>query len=538
MGAQTRLVKELVTRCFQGSAHQRVPRGALFFGPPGTGKTLIARAVAQELNAHLVVLNGGEVMGRFVGQAEAKINEAFQEADKHQPAIIFVDEIDALCPSRGSSSSSSSEDPVHARIVSLFLQRFDELHQPSSSDSVKQRKVAVFAATNRIDALDHALRRPGRFDREVAVGAPSEQDRAEILELHLARVPHRVSLPEIALVARDLHGFVGADILALCREASWGALRRCRQSAPSSTPGEAELVLTAEDLLDAQRRIRPSALRELTVQVPHVAWSDVGGQEVVKQQLKEAIEWPLERPEVFERMGIKPPQGVLLYGPPGCSKTLLAKAIASQGKMNFIAVKGPELLSKWVGESERAVQQVFAKARMATPAVVFFDEIDALASSRGTSGSGGGVADRVLSQLLLEMDGIEQRQRVIVVAATNRPDVLDSALMRPGRLDRLAYVPPPDAAARAEILRIHTRSMPLTPEVSLEDIAQRLTQGYSGAEVAALCREAAMQALQDSMEASTVCPEHFERAARTITPQITDAMLKFFQNFEESRKHK
>uniref|UniRef100_A0A7S2WD52 AAA+ ATPase domain-containing protein n=1 Tax=Mucochytrium quahogii TaxID=96639 RepID=A0A7S2WD52_9STRA len=490
----------------------RVPRGVLLFGPPGTGKTLIARSVGTEFGANIYVLNGAEIINKYVGHGERKINEMFSCARENQPAMIFIDEIDALCPAR---STGGGDDQIHNRIVALLLRQIDELHNDSM-------KVVVLGATNRVNAIDLALRRPGRFDREIEIGIPNEQDRVEILKVHLAETPHTLATADISSFASTLHGFVGADIMALCREACWKALRRHKGS---------DMSLCYEDLVESRSVITPSALRELTVEVPHTRWDDVGGQETVKQQLKEAVEWPLQHPEAFERMGIRPPQGVLLFGPPGCSKTLLAKAIATEGHMNFIAIKGPELFNKWVGESEKAVHELFRKARMAEPSVIFFDEIDALAGSRGSSSNqgAGGVADRVLSQMLTEMDGIGERKRVVVVAATNRPDIVDPALLRPGRLDRKIYVPPPDSRARLEILKIHTKSTPLGPDVNLESLSETTTKGFSGAEIASLCREAAMYALQQNMDATQVTHEHFEFAACKIQPQITQEMLKFYQ---------
>ena len=493
------------------------PRGILLFGPPGTGKTLIARCIAGKFKAQMYVINGAELVSSLVGQAEGRISELFYQAAQHQPSIIFIDEIDALCPSR----SASSNDEMHTRIVALMLQKMDDLHSYSTKSCCR---VAVLATTNRPDTIDIALRRPGRFDREIEIAVPNEQDRVEILQVHLQGLEHDLPPNEVCELARSLHGYVGADIMVLCREAAWNGLRRTK---------ECPMVLNSNDFKHAKGSIRPSALRELCIDVPHVKWSDVGGQSFVKQQLQEAVEWPLKHPEAFIRMGIRPPQGVLLYGPPGCSKTLLAKAIATQGQMNFIAVKGPELMNKYVGESEKAVQELFRKARLAEPTVIFFDEIDALAGTRGASQ--GGVADRVLSQLLTEMDGMQARKRVVVVAATNRPDMIDPALMRPGRIDRLIYVPPPDDSARLDILKIHTKSTPLDEDVDMEALVIP-TQGFSGAEVAALCKEAAMSALEENMQAVVVCQRHYISALQVFKPQITTAMLDFYHDFEIRQK--
>ncbi|CAK9088575.1 ATPase family protein 2 homolog (Spermatogenesis-associated factor protein) (Spermatogenesis-associated protein 5) [Durusdinium trenchii] len=444
----------------------RRPRGLLLHGPPGTGKTLIAKCVAAEFGAQVLVLNGAEVVSKYVGLAEAKVNKLFETARRNAPAVIFLDEVDALCPSRASLQQQGSTDSTHHRMVALLLQHMDRLHEADGDG--RSLRIGVIAATNRPQVVDIALRRPGRFDREVEVGIPSDVDREEILQIHLDKVPHDLDRDDVVELAKSMHGFVGADIMALVRQAAWLALRRGVQHDMDGSPR-----VRARDLVHARATVKPSALREFAVQVPNVSWDDVGGQEDVKQQLKEAVEWPLKHPEAFARMGIRPPQGVLLYGPPGCSKTLLAKAIATEGGMNFIAVKGPELFNKWVGESEKAVAKVFHRARLAEPTVVFFDEIDALAGARGSEANqgAGGVADRVLSQLLTEMDGIDARKRVVVVAATNRPDIVDAALLRPGRLDRLVYVPPPDVAARCEILGIHTRKMPLHSDVDLTAVA-------------------------------------------------------------------
>lgn len=492
------------------------PRGILLFGPPGTGKTMIAKSVASSFDSTIFVINGAEIGSYVVGEAETRLESIFNEACACTSAIIFIDEIDALCPSR-----SDRTDDMHQRILSVLLKQMDGL------DSTSMSSVAVIAATNRPNALDSALRRPGRFDREIEVGVPNAIGRLEILNIHLNKLKNNVSMEDSRGFAERLHGFVGADIMSLCREAAWISLKRKFSGVSDSSAVE------IADLIAALKTVKPSALREVAIEVPNVTWDDIGGQENTKQQLKEAVEWPIKNPEAFTRMGIRPPQGVLLYGPPGCSKTLLAKAIATEGQMNFIAVKGPELFSKWVGESEKAVQEVFRKARQSEPSVIFFDEIDALATARGSDASqgSGGVADRVLSQLLTEMDGVEERKRVVVVAATNRPDILDSALLRPGRLDRLIYVPPPDFQARVEILKINLRSVPLSDDIDISDLAKN-TAGFSGAEVAATCREAALFALKENINAEIVTQQHFLQAVANISPQITAKMIAFYTSFE------
>ncbi|CAI5720754.1 unnamed protein product [Peronospora farinosa] len=504
------------------------PKGVLLFGPPGTGKTLIARALARELNARVFTINGPEVVSKFVGESEANLRAVFAQAAREAPSLVFIDELDAICPKRDSRVGD-----MERRLVATLLTLMDGL---SSS-----RQVVVLAATNRPNALDPAVRRPGRFDREVEIGIPTANDRLEILRVALRRLPHKLTNSELLELSSSAYGYVGADLSALCKEAALLALHRAfANSAQSSGAVLAESTslpsyqVTLGDLKVAMRGIRPSALREISVDVPRVLWRDIGGQDALKQSLREAVEWPLQHPEAFTRMGIRPPKGVLLYGPPGCSKTLTAKALATESGMNFIAIKGPELFSKWVGESEQQVREVFRKARAASPTVVFFDEIDALASTRGTGGSSG-ASDRVLSQLLTELDGLEPLKRVLVVAATNRPDLLDPALMRPGRIDRALYVSPPDVSAREQILRIHTRQTPLASDVSMTELAIA-TARYSGAELQALCREAALHAVEEDRAAMNVAKRHFVHALSVVTPQIDDQMLAFFERFRDKQR--
>uniref|UniRef100_K3W9Z8 AAA+ ATPase domain-containing protein n=1 Tax=Globisporangium ultimum (strain ATCC 200006 / CBS 805.95 / DAOM BR144) TaxID=431595 RepID=K3W9Z8_GLOUD len=512
------------------------PKGLLMFGPPGTGKTMIARALAAELNAKIFFINGPEVVSKYIGESEANLRKIFENAARMGPSLIFIDEIDAICPKRDGRVGD-----MEKRMVATLLTLMDGLE--------KSAQVVVLAATNRPNALDPAIRRPGRFDREVEISIPNANDRLDILRVTLARLPHNVTDDQLLELSGSAHGYVGADLSALCKEAALLALQRSfasRQQASSNassalphplhpTTHIPSFVVEIADLKHAMNGIRPSALREIAIDVPRVLWNDIGGQHMIKQQLKEAVEWPLKHPEAFIRMGIRPPKGVLLYGPPGCSKTLTAKALATESSMNFIAIKGPELFSKWVGESEKAVQSIFRKARAAAPTVVFFDEIDAIASQRG-GGDGGGsqVADRVLSQLLTELDGIEPLKQVLVVAATNRPDLIDSALMRPGRIDRVLYVGPPDLQARHEILSIHCRKIPLASDVNLQELAIA-TARFSGAELYSLCREAAMAAIEESKTADVVNTRHFLRALTLIQPQIDDAMLAFFDNFRLGR---
>lgn len=513
------------------------PKGLLMFGPPGTGKTLIARALAAELNAKIFFINGPEVVSKYIGESEANLRKIFQDAARASPSLIFIDEIDAICPKRDGRVGD-----MEKRMVATLLTLMDGLERSA--------QVVVLAATNRPNALDPAIRRPGRFDREVEISIPNAKDRFDILRVTLARLPHNVSDEQLQELSGSAHGYVGADLSALCKEAALLALQRSfalrRSEQLQLNGGETQahhplhpatqlpsFSVELSDLKHAMQGIRPSALREIAIDVPRVLWSDIGGQHMIKQQLKEAVEWPLQHPEAFVRMGIRPPKGVLLYGPPGCSKTLTAKALATESSMNFIAIKGPELFSKWVGESEKAVQAIFRKARAAAPTVVFFDEIDAIASQRGGDG-GSQVADRVLSQLLTELDGIEPLKQVLVVAATNRPDLIDSALMRPGRIDRVLFVGPPDLQARREILAIHCRLMPLDGDVDLQELAIATAQ-FSGAELYSLCREAAMAAIDESKSAECVGIRHFLRALKLIQPQIDSAMLAFFENFRLGR---
>ena len=501
------------------------PKGVLFYGPPGTGKTLLARAVANETGAYFITINGPEIMSKFYGESEARLREIFKEAEENAPAIIFIDEIDAIAPKREEVTGE-----VERRVVAQLL---------ALMDGLKGRgQVIVIGATNRPNAVDPALRRPGRFDREIAFPVPDKRARKEILQVHTRNMPlaDDVNLDELADVT---HGFTGADLAALCREAAMRALRRFLPKldlSKSSVPPEVlkELKVTRQDFLDALKDIQPSALREVYVEVPEVRWSDIGGLEDVKQQLREAVEWPLKHPEFFKEMGIDPPKGVLLYGPPGCGKTLLAKAVATESEANFIAVKGPEVLSKWVGESERAIREIFSKARQAAPCVVFFDEIDSIVPRRGYRYDSG-VTDRIVNQLLTEMDGLEKLEGVVVIGATNRPDILDPALLRPGRFDRLVYVPPPDKAARLEILKVHTRRMPLAEDVDLERIAET-TEGYAGSDLALLVREAGMLAMRENMNADKVHMRHFEEALRKVRPSLTPEMLKFYESWAEKSK--
>ncbi|MGP3667917.1 MAG: AAA family ATPase, partial [Candidatus Bathyarchaeota archaeon] len=440
----------------------------------------------------------------------------FQKAQENAPSIIFIDEIDAIAPKR-----EEVVGEVERRVVSQLLTLMDGLEA--------RGQVIVIGATNRPNAVDPALRRPGRFDREIEIGVPDKNGRLEILQIHTRGMPlaKDVNLEEIASIT---HGFVGADLAALCREAAMKTLRRFlpkidleKETIPTEILQQMEV--TREDFMEALKEVHPSAMREVLIENPNVRWEDVGGLEEVKQLLKEAVEWPLKHPEVFKRMGIKPPKGVLLVGPPGTGKTLLAKAVATESEANFISVKGPEILSKWVGESEKAVREVFKKARTVSPSIIFFDEIDAIAPRKESGIGDSRVSERVISQLLTEMDGLEALRGVVVVGATNRADLLDPALLRPGRFDRILEVPPPDKKARLEIFKIHTRQMPLAEDVNLENLAE-ITEGYVGADIEALCREAALTALRENINAEKVYLRHFNEAMKKIKPTLMPITLK------------
>ena len=513
------------------------PKGVLLYGPPGTGKTLIAKAVANEVNAHFISISGPEIMSKYYGESEQRLREIFEEAKENAPSIIFIDEIDSIAPKREEVTGE-----VERRVVAQLLALMDGLEARGD--------VIVIAATNRPDAVDPALRRPGRFDREIEIGVPDRDGRKEILEIHTRGMPlaEDVDLDELAELTV---GFVGADLEALCKEAAMHALRSRMEKGDIDIEAEEipeevleNLKVTREDFLEALKNIEPSAMREVLVEVPNVRWEDVGGLEHAKQELMEAVEWPLKYPEVFSAVNIKPPKGILLYGPPGTGKTLLAKAVANESNANFISVKGPELLSKWVGESEKHVREMFRKARQVAPCVLFFDEIDSLAPRRGGSADSH-VTERVVSQLLTELDGMEELKDVVVIAATNRPDMIDPALLRPGRIERHIYIPPPDKEARKEIFKIHLRGKPLAEDVSIDELAEK-TEGYTGADIEAVCREAGMLAIREAIkpgmskeEAKEVAKslkitkEHFEKALEKVKPSMTKEDIKTYEKIVE-----
>ncbi len=503
------------------------PKGVLLHGPPGTGKTLLAKAVASETNANFHAISGPEIMSKFYGQSEENLRDIFTQAQENAPSIIFIDEIDSIAPKRDEVTGE-----VERRVVAQLLSLMDGLQT--------RGKVVVIGATNRPNSLDPALRRPGRFDREIEIGIPDRDGRLEILQIHARNVPlaKDVKLKELSEVT---HGYVGADLAALVKEAAMRSLRRLLPDIDlevDEIPLDVlkRLEVTRGDFLAAFREMEPSTLREVLIERPNVRWDEIGGLEGPKQELREAVEWPLKYAKLFTQAGAKAPKGVLLYGPPGTGKTLLAKAVATESEANFISVKGPEFLSKWVGESERAVRETVRKAKAAAPCVIFFDEIDAVTPQRGM-GADTEVTERVISQILTEMDGLEELHDVTVVAATNRPDLVDPALLRPGRFDRLVYIPPPDPEARRQIFAIHTKGKPLAPDVDLDGLTKR-TEDFTGAEIAAVCNEAAMLAIRDYVAAGgslddkavkklALKADQFERALQKVKPRSKEELRRY-----------
>jgi len=546
------------------------PKGVLLHGSPGTGKTLLAKAVANETNSHFILINGPEIMSKYYGQSEENLRKKFEEAQKNAPSIVFIDEIDAIASKR-----EETRGEVERRVVAQLLAVMDGLQS--------RGKVVVIAATNVPNILDPALRRPGRFDREIEIGVPGKEGRLNILKIHTRNMPlaKNVNLKELAAIT---HGFVGADLSSLAKEAAMIVLRRIlpdlRLQEEQPIPKEIleKLRITQKDFKESLKVVRPSALREVFVEIPNVKWTDIGGLETIKQELIEAVEWPLKHPESFKRLGVKPPKGILLYGAPGTGKTMLAKAVATESQANFILVKGPELLSKWVGESEKAVREVFKKAKQVSPCIVFFDEIDSLAPRRG-SNSDSHVSERVVNQLLTEIDGLVEMHDVVIIAATNRPDIMDTALLRPGRFDRIILTPTPDEKTRLEIFKVHTERMPLNingssivkseklkknnvsskmagdepisqkdmdsepkmekikldskREKFLSELSEK-TEGYVGSDIEAVCREAAIFALREDIDSKEITLKHFETALEKVPPSITKEIEKAYAEIRES----
>ncbi|MEK6968909.1 MAG: CDC48 family AAA ATPase [Nanoarchaeota archaeon] len=501
------------------------PKGVLLHGPPGTGKTLLAKAVASETNSYFILINGPEVISKFYGESEANLRKKFEEAEQNAPSIIFFDEIDAIAAKR-----EETKGDVEKRVVAQLL---------SLMDGLKSRgKVIVIAATNMPNLLDPALRRPGRFDREIELGVPDKNGREDILKIHTRNMPlaKNVNLKDIAKIT---HGFVGADLNSLAKEAAMIVLRRILPELKVEGVEDGEpippeilekLMVTQTDFLESLKVVRPSAMREVLVETPDVNWEDIGGMEDVKDKLKEAVEWPLKKPEVFKRMGIRPPKGILLYGPPGTGKTLLAKAVAKESEANFILINGPSLLSKWVGESEKAVREIFRKARQTAPTILFFDEIDSLVPRRSSDGDAR-VGERVVNQMLTEMDGLESLNDVVVIGATNRPDIVDPALLRPGRFDRIILTPVVDEEGRKKIFDIYLKKMPLAKDVDLKKLAGK-TQGYVGADIEGVCREAAMIALREDIKSKEVTMKNFLDALEIIKPSVDEEVEEAYKRLE------
>ncbi|MHA1209344.1 MAG: CDC48 family AAA ATPase [Candidatus Freyarchaeota archaeon] len=511
------------------------PKGVLLHGPPGTGKTLLARAVANETEAYFVSISGPEIMSKFYGESEGRLREIFRDAERNAPSIVFIDELDSIAPKREEVTGE-----VERRVVAQLL---------ALMDGLKTRgELVVIGATNRPNALDPALRRGGRFDREIEFGIPNKHARLEILQIHTRGMPLAEDV-DLKFLAEYTHGFVGADIEALCKEAAMLALRRILPEMDLETesiPAEVldRIEVTMRDFTDALKNIEPSAMREVLIEVPNVKWEDVGGLEEAKQQLIETVEWPLKYSRFFNYMGAKAPKGIFLHGPPGTGKTLLVKALANESQANFISIKGPEFLSKYVGESEKAVRETFRKARQSSPCIIFFDEIDAIAPVRGLGYGDSHVTERVISQILTEMDGLEELHDVVVVAATNRPDIVDPALLRPGRFDRIIHIPIPDQKARLEIFRIHTANSPLDPEVDLKELAER-TEGYTGADISSVCNEAVMFAIREyimdnqidekteDFRKYTIKRRHFEKALERVKP-LSKVQLEKYEEISRS----
>ncbi|XP_049403920.1 cell division control protein 48 homolog B [Solanum stenotomum] len=524
-----RVLRELITYPLLYSAESRKlglkwPRGLLLYGPPGTGKTSLVRAVVQECGAHLIVISPHSVHRAHAGESEKILREAFSEASSHaklgKPSVIFLDEIDALCPRR----DSRREQEI--RVASQLFMLMDSIK--SSSTSVSH--VVVVASTNRPDAIDPALRRAGRFDAEIEVTTPTEEERLHILKLYTKKLQLDVSV-DLRAVAVSCNGYVGADLEALCREAAMSAVRKCSDS----NIEDDSYSINMEDWKHARSVVGPSITRGVTVEIPKVSWEDIGGLKDIKKKLQQAVEWPLKHSEAFERLGVSPSRGILLHGPPGCSKTTLAKAAAHAAQASFFSLSGAELYSMYVGEGEALLRNAFRRARLAAPSIIFFDEADVVATRRGGSSSGSStVGERLLSTLLTEMDGLEQAKGILVLAATNRPHAIDAALMRPGRFDLVLYVPPPDLDARFEVLSVHTRDMKLNNDVNLRQIAED-TELFTGAELEGLCREAGIVALRENISATVVSDRHFQTVKKSLRPALTKEEVASYSSFMNNR---
>jgi transitional endoplasmic reticulum ATPase len=503
------------------------PKGVILFGPPGTGKTLIAKAVANESGARFFSINGPEIINKFYGESEKALRETFDKASKEAPSIIFIDEIDSIAPKR-----EETQGELERRVVAQLL---------TLMDGLKSRgQVIVIAATNRLEAVDPALRRPGRFDREIEIGVPDKNGRREILQIHSRGMPLEGKPEDRDKLLTDLasvtHGFVGADLAALAREAAMKALRRYLPEIDLDSPIPTEILekmhISNDDFRNALKEIEPSSLREVTIEIPNVRWDDIGDLEDIKRELTEIVELPINNPEVFERMGLKPSRGILFFGPPGTGKTLLAKAVATESQSNFISIKGPEVMSKWVGESEKAVREIFKKAKQSAPTIVFLDELDAIAPRRGVYASSG-VTDRIVNQLLTSMDGMEAMKGVVILAATNRLDIIDPALLRPGRFDRIVFIGSPNKEARLKILKVHTRKMPLAQDVDLEKLAD-VTEHYTGADLENLVREAGMEAVRKNINAKEVTMAQFEKALQRVKPSLDEETIKYYEEVSKN----
>ncbi len=532
LGAQVRRIREMIELPLKyPEVFDRLgieaPKGVFMYGPPGTGKTLTARAVANETDAYFVSISGPEVMGKFYGESEARLRNVFEEAQKHAPAIIFIDEIDAIAPKR---EDMGGEKQVERRVVAQLLALLDGLES--------RGHVIVIGATNIPNMIDPALRRPGRFDREISIAIPDKYGRLEITEIHTRGMPLAEDV-DLEKLAEITHGFVGADLEALAREAAMCALREILPKIDfelSDIPYETllELEITMDNFLEAMKEIEPSAIREVFVEVPNVRWSDVGGLDDIKQELKEAVEWPLKYPDVFTRANTNPPKGILLYGRPGTGKTLLAKAVANESGVNFISIKGPQLISRYIGESERGVRETFRKAKHAAPTILFLDEIDSLVPRRGSGGAGARVTERVISQFLIEMDGIEELKGVVVLAATNRLDIVDPAILRSGRFDLLFELPLPDAKTRERIFQIHTKNKPLDRGVALKKLANEL-EGGTGSDIEFVCRKAAMFAVRQYIERRAAEEKTGSNGELTVAIGNFDQALKILK--QRNGKH-